>query len=81
MELGPHGINANCVVGGVVLTDLFKAIPEWRSIAAASAERAPLRTVVDPQDVAAAVAFLLSAEARRITGQSLLVDAGFTLPG
>ena len=81
VELGPHGIRANCVVGGVVLTDLFRAIPEWRAIAAASAERAPLRTVLDPEDVAAPVAFLLSDEARRITGQSLVVDAGFTLPG
>jgi enoyl-[acyl-carrier protein] reductase III len=81
VELGPYGINANSVVGGVVLTDLFKAIPEWRAIAAASAERAPLRTVLDPEDVAAAVAFLLSPEAHRITGQSLVVDAGFTLPG
>ncbi len=81
VELGPHGITANCVVGGVVVTDLFRAIPEWEAIAAASAERAPLRTVLDPEDVAAAVAFLLSGEARRITGQSLVVDAGFTLPG
>ena len=81
VELGPHGITANCVVGGVVVTDLFKAIPEWETIATASAERAPLRTVLDPEDIAAAVAFLLSGEARRITGQSLMVDAGFTLPG
>ena len=81
VELGAHGIRANCVVGGVVLTDLFRAIPEWESIAAAGAARAPLRTVLDPEDVAAAVAFLLSEEARRITGQSLVVDAGFTLPG
>lgn len=81
VELGPHGITANCVVGGVVVTDLFKAIPDWESIAAASAERAPLRTVLDPEDVAAAVAFLLSRDARYITGQSLVVDAGFTLPG
>jgi len=81
VELGPSGIRANCVVGGVVVTDLFRAIPEWEAIAAASAERAPLRTVLDPEDVADAVAFLLSDEARRITGQSLVVDAGFTLPG
>jgi enoyl-[acyl-carrier protein] reductase III len=81
VELGPHGITANCVVGGVVVTDLFRAIPDWEALAAASAERAPLRTVLDPEDVAAAVAFLLSGDARRITGQSLIVDAGFTLPG
>jgi enoyl-[acyl-carrier protein] reductase III len=81
VELGPHGIRVNCVVGGVVVTDLFRAIPEWEALAAASAERAPLRTVLDPEDVAAAVAFLLSGAAQRITGQSLVVDAGFTLPG
>jgi enoyl-[acyl-carrier protein] reductase III len=81
VELGPHGITANCVVGGVVVTDLFRGIPEWQSIAAASAERAPLRTTCDPEDVAAAAAFLLSHDAARITGQSLTVDAGFTLPG
>jgi enoyl-[acyl-carrier protein] reductase III len=81
VELGPHGIRANSVVGGVVVTDLFRAIPEWEAIAAASAERSPLRTVLDPEDVAAAVAFLLSDQAQRITGQSLIVDAGFTLPG
>ena len=81
VELGPHGIRTNCVAGGVVVTDLFRAIPEWESIAAASAERAPLRTVLDPEDIAEAVTFLLSDAASRITGQTLVVDAGFTLPG
>jgi enoyl-[acyl-carrier protein] reductase III len=81
VELGPHGIRTNCVAGGVVVTDLFRAIPEWESIAAASAERSPLRCVLDPEDIAEAVVFLLSGAARRITGQTLVVDAGFTLPG
>jgi enoyl-[acyl-carrier protein] reductase III len=81
VELGPHGIRANCVTGGVVLTDLFRAIPDWESIARASADRAPLRTVLDPEDIAEAVTFLLSDSARRVTGQALVVDAGFTLPG
>ena len=81
MELGPRGIRVNCVAGGVVLTDLFKAIPDWESIAQASAERSPLKTVLDPEDVADAVVFMLSREARRVTGQTLVVDAGFTLPG
>lgn len=81
VELGPDGIRANCVVGGVVVTDLFRAIPDWEAIAQASAERAPLRTVLDPEDIAEAVTFLLSPAAQRITGQTLMVDAGFTLPG
>jgi enoyl-[acyl-carrier protein] reductase III len=81
VELGPHGIRVNCVAGGVVVTDLFRAIPEWETIAAASAERSPLRTVLDPGDVADAVSFFASDAAKRITGQTLTVDAGFTLPG
>lgn len=81
VELGPDGIRVNCVAGGVVLTDLFKAIPDWESLAKASAERTPLATVLDPEDIAEAVAFMLSDGARRITGQTLVVDAGFTLHG
>ena len=81
VELGPDGIRTNCVAGGVVLTDLFKAIPDWQGIAAASAERAPLRTVLDPEDIAQAAVFLLSDAAAKVTGQTLVVDAGFTLPG
>jgi enoyl-[acyl-carrier protein] reductase III len=81
VEGGPEGIRANCVRGGVVLTDLFKEIPEWETIAAAAAERAPLGAALDPEEIGDPVAFLLSDEARMITGQTLVVDAGFTLPG
>lgn len=81
VELGPDGIRANSVAGGVVLTDLFRAIPDWEDLATSSAERTPLRTVLDPEDMAAAVTFLLSDQAQRITGQTLVVDAGFTLHG
>jgi enoyl-[acyl-carrier protein] reductase III len=81
VELGPAGTRVNCVVGGVVLTDLFREIPDWEGIVAASAERTPLGTVLDPEDIAGAVAFLLSPQASRITGQALMVDAGFTLRG
>ncbi|HVX34223.1 MAG TPA: SDR family oxidoreductase [Solirubrobacterales bacterium] len=81
VEGGPDGIRANCVRGGVVLTDLFKEIPEWEAIAAAAAERAPLGAALRPEEIGAPVAFLLSDDARMVTGQTLCVDAGFTLPG
>jgi enoyl-[acyl-carrier-protein] reductase (NADH) len=81
VELGPSGTRVNCIAGGVVLTDLFRQIPDWESIVAGSAERTPLGTVLDPEDIAEAVVFLLSPGARRITGQTLVVDAGFTLRG
>jgi len=79
VELGPQGIRVNCVSAGAVLTDLFRQIPDWEAIAQATAERSPLGTIMDPEDVADAVTFLLSDRARRIAGQTLTVDAGTTL--
>jgi enoyl-[acyl-carrier protein] reductase III len=81
VEGGPDCIRANCIRGGVVLTDLFKEIPEWEAIAAAAAESSPLGSVLDPEDIGDPAAFLLSDDARMVTGQTLCVDAGFTLPG
>jgi enoyl-[acyl-carrier protein] reductase III len=81
VEGGPKGIRANCICGGVVLTDLFKEIPEWESIAAAAGERSPLGRALDPDELGEPAAFFLSDEARMVTGQTLCVDAGFTLPG
>ena len=81
VEGGPKGIRANCICGGVVLTDLFKEIPEWESIAAAAGERSPLGSALDPDEIGEPAAFFLSDEARMVTGQTLCVDAGFTLPG
>ncbi|HEX8752880.1 MAG TPA: SDR family oxidoreductase [Solirubrobacterales bacterium] len=81
VEGGPKGVRANCVCGGVVLTDLFREIPEWEAIAAAAGERSPLGRALDPDEIGEPVAFLLSEEARMVTGQTLRVDAGFTLPG
>jgi enoyl-[acyl-carrier protein] reductase III len=81
VEGGPKGIRANCICGGVVLTDLFKEIPEWEAIAAAAGERSPLGRALDPDEIGEPAAFFLSEEARMVTGQTLCVDAGFTLPG
>jgi enoyl-[acyl-carrier protein] reductase III len=81
VEGGPVGIRCNCVSGGVVLTDLFKEIPEWESIAAAAGERSPLGRALDPDEIGDPVAFFLSDDARMVIGQTLTVDAGFTLTG
>ena len=80
VEYGPAGIRTNCVSGGIVLTDLFKAIPGWEDIAAAGAERSPLGTVLDPEDVADAVTFFASTEPRSHRPDAQ-VDAGYLLPG
>ncbi|MDE2859760.1 MAG: SDR family oxidoreductase [Chloroflexota bacterium] len=61
----------------------FRQKPEgsdaWEDFFAKFAERIPLRRVGQPEDVAAAVAFLASDDARHITGASLLIDGGQTL--
>ncbi|MEA2171798.1 MAG: enoyl-[acyl-carrier protein] reductase [Solirubrobacteraceae bacterium] len=81
VELGPDNIRVNCISGGVVVTDLLKAIPGWEDIVAAGKQRSPLGTVMDPQDIGDAVGFFATDAAKRITGQTLTVDAGFTLSG
>lgn len=72
-ELGAYGITVNAVSPGTVETDRDRRDPSRLG------RRASLREVVDvgqPEDVAAAVAFLASREAKFITGQVLGVNGG-----
>ena len=73
-ELAPHGVTVNAVAPGAIRTRAHDLVP------AAVIDRikaaTPAGFVGEPEDVAAAVAFLASDEARFITGQSLLIDGG-----
>ena len=73
-ELGPNGITVNAVAPGMVLTSMTMALDE--GIRAKAQQEAVLPTLPDTSDVVAAVLFLLSDDARSITGQVLQVDAG-----
>jgi NAD(P)-dependent dehydrogenase (short-subunit alcohol dehydrogenase family) len=90
LEVGPKGIRCNCIVPGAIDTEL------WRNWVGRVAQEAggnfedqrtkmlrtvPLRDISSTDDVANLAVFLASDEARTITGQSVVVDAGSYMLG
>jgi enoyl-[acyl-carrier protein] reductase III len=68
----------NAVSGGVVETDALAAFPNRGEMLAAGAAN-PAGRMVEPDDIAGAVAFLCSPDAAMIRGQIVIVDGGFSL--
>lgn len=77
-ELAPD-VRVNAVAPGIVKTRFATVLYEGREEEVSSAY--PLKRLGVPQDVAGAVAFLLSDQAAWITGQTLVIDGGSTLGG
>ena len=76
LEYGPQGIRVNAVCPGYIDTPLLDGLDaETRR---ALTERHALGRMGRPEEVAAAVVFLASAEASFVTGSSLMVDGGYT---
>lgn len=74
----PHGIRVNAVAPGLVRTPMSLRAQTDQSILEQMRTKMPLAgTLLDPEDVANAAVFLLSDEARHITGQVLGVDGGW----
>ena len=73
-EMGARGITVNAVAPGYISTDMTAALPDAARQAMLST--IPVGRAGNPEDVAAAVAFLASEEAGYITGQVLSVDGG-----
>ncbi len=79
-ELGPSGVRVNAVCPGAIKTDMWS--PETQQtndpdkFFAELAERSALRRGQTPEDIAAAVAFLIGDQAANITAQSISVDSG-----
>jgi NAD(P)-dependent dehydrogenase (short-subunit alcohol dehydrogenase family) len=75
VELGPDHIRVNAVAPGLVWTPRVSAALGDDGLVENS-DNAPLGTVAQPADIAAALLFLISDLARYITGQTLVVDGG-----
>jgi enoyl-[acyl-carrier protein] reductase III len=79
VELAPQGIRVNAVSGGVVETDALDHFPNREQMLSWSKARTPAGRLVEPGDIADAVAFLCSPQAEMIRGQTIVVDGGFSL--
>jgi enoyl-[acyl-carrier protein] reductase III len=79
VELAPRGIRVNAVSAGVVETGALEHFPNREQMLASGRKRTPAGRLVEPEDVAAAVAFLCGPDAEMVRGHTLVVDGGYSL--
>ncbi|MGZ8702487.1 MAG: SDR family oxidoreductase [Gaiellaceae bacterium] len=79
VELAPHGIRVNAVSAGVVETEALDHFPNREEMLRAGRTRTPAGRLVEPDDIAGAVAFLCSPDAQMVRGHTLIVDGGYSL--
>ena len=79
VELAPRGIRVNAVSAGVVETEALDYFPNREEMLRAGRKRTPAGRLVEPEDVAGAVAYLCSDDAEMVRGHTLIVDGGYSL--
>jgi 3-oxoacyl-[acyl-carrier protein] reductase len=77
VEYGPKGVRVNVIAPGMTQTDMISSLPD--KVKMLTKMQTPLRRLGDPQDVADAAEFLVSARARHITGETIRVGGGITM--
>jgi 3-oxoacyl-[acyl-carrier protein] reductase len=73
-ELGKSNVNVNALAPGMVLTEMMRALPGEFHLAAE--EESVLGRIAKPEEVASVALFLVSEQARHITGEVVRVDGG-----
>jgi enoyl-[acyl-carrier protein] reductase I len=76
-DLGEKNIRVNAISAGPVRTLAARSIAGFPTMEAIVEERAPLHRPIDADDVGAAAGYLLSDDARNVTGTTLYVDSGY----
>jgi enoyl-[acyl-carrier protein] reductase I len=76
-DLGQKNVRVNAVSAGPVRTLAARSIAGFPTMEAIVEERAPLHRHIDADDVGAAATYLLSDDARNVTGTTLYVDSGY----
>ena len=80
-DLGQKNIRINAVSAGPVRTLAARSIAGFPTMEAIVEERSPLHRPIDADDVGAAAAYLLSEDAKNVTGTTLYVDSGYHAMG
>jgi enoyl-[acyl-carrier protein] reductase I len=80
-DLGPKGVRVNAISAGPIKTLAARGVSNLGEMLKAHAERAPLKRNVDPGEVGATAAFLLSNAGSGITGETIYVDCGYNIMG
>lgn len=80
VEFAEHGIAVNAISPGVVDTDALRHFPMRDQMLSEGLSRTPMRRLTTPEDVASLVSFLVSDQAQMLTGQTLVLDGGASLP-
>jgi enoyl-[acyl-carrier protein] reductase I len=80
-DLGLKNIRVNAISAGPVRTLAARSIAGFPTMEAIVEERSPLRRAIDADDVGAAAAYLLSDDAKNVTGTTLYVDSGYHAMG
>ncbi|MGH9362563.1 MAG: enoyl-[acyl-carrier-protein] reductase FabL [Thermoanaerobaculia bacterium] len=81
VELAPRGLRVNAVSAGVVDTEALEHFPRRERIAGEFRRRSVAGRLLAPEDVAGVVYLLLLPEAEMVCGQTLRVDAGYSIIG
>src|SRR5256885_5581009 len=80
-DLGPKNIRVNAVSAGPVRTLAARSIAGFPTMESIVEERSPLHRHIEADDVAAGAAYLLSDDAKNVTGTTLDVDSGYHAVG
>ncbi len=79
VEVGPLGINVNCVSGGPIDTEAIQLFPNYEEVKQGTIKLTPLGRMGQPEDIAGVVGFLCTPDAKWIQGQTIIVDGGLSL--
>jgi NAD(P)-dependent dehydrogenase (short-subunit alcohol dehydrogenase family) len=80
LEGAPGGVRVNAINPGIIDTPMFRRFAD-DAAARPFVDHTPAARLGTPEDVGEVVAWLCSDAARFVTGQSLVVDGGYTIPG